>query len=114
MRTLVATDVAARGLDIPAVDAVLNFDAPGSHADYVHRVGRTARAGRPGFALTFLTQHDAARIAAIEKGLGHQLDKWEGEDENGALAELGRVLKARRAAALQIEARKQAKEGKRR
>jgi ATP-dependent RNA helicase RhlE len=67
VRTLVATDVAARGLDLEGISHVINFDPPEHHTDYVHRVGRTARAGRSGTGVTFVLpdqQSDVSRIAA--------------------------------------------------
>ena len=66
LRLLIASDVAARGLDIPAVSHVLNFDVPSHSEDYVHRIGRTGRAGRSGKALTIATPRDDKYLAAIE------------------------------------------------
>jgi len=66
-RILVATDVAARGLDIPLIQHVINYDLPQVPEDYVHRIGRTARAGSEGSALTFLTQNDRLMWNAICK-----------------------------------------------
>ncbi len=64
---LVASDVAARGLDIPGVSHVFNFDVPIHADDYVHRIGRTGRAGRTGTAITLATEYEAEMISAVEK-----------------------------------------------
>jgi superfamily II DNA/RNA helicase len=74
---LVASDVAARGLDIPAVSHVFNYDVPTHAEDYVHRIGRTGRAGREGAAFTIVTRSDDKLLAAIEK-LTNQPIEWEG------------------------------------
>jgi len=70
---LVATDVAARGLDIDDIDLVVNFDVPMHAEEYVHRIGRTGRAHRTGKALTFVSELDARRAAQIETMLGHDV-----------------------------------------
>ncbi|WP_171121636.1 MULTISPECIES: DEAD/DEAH box helicase [unclassified Ruegeria] len=67
LRLLVASDVAARGLDIPSVSHVFNFDVPGHAEDYVHRIGRTGRAGREGKAITICSGRDEKALDAIEK-----------------------------------------------
>jgi ATP-dependent RNA helicase RhlE len=77
---LVATDVAARGLDIADVTHVINFDIPENPDDYVHRIGRTARAKREGDAITFVTPSDWQSLGAIEKALGYNIDRVEKED----------------------------------
>ena len=64
---LAASDVAARGLDIPDVSHIFNYDVPIQPEDYVHRIGRTGRAGRKGHAITLVTSHDMRAISAIQK-----------------------------------------------
>lgn len=72
---LVATDVAARGLDIDDISHVINYDIPENADDYVHRIGRTARAEREGDAITFVTPSDHAALGAIEKALGYNIER---------------------------------------
>lgn len=72
---LVATDVAARGLDIPSVDIVINYDIPVDSKSYIHRVGRTARAGRSGKSISLVSQYDLELILRIEEVLGKKLPK---------------------------------------
>jgi ATP-dependent RNA helicase RhlE len=69
--TLVATDVAARGLDVDAITHVINFDPPGTDDDYVHRVGRTGRAGRSGTGITLVLPEQRADVGRLAKRLGH-------------------------------------------
>ncbi|HEY7977575.1 MAG TPA: DEAD/DEAH box helicase [Rhizomicrobium sp.] len=73
VQILVASDVAARGLDIPAVSHVLNYDVPFHADDYVHRIGRTGRAGRSGEAYMLATSRDFKQVADIEKLIGNKL-----------------------------------------
>ena len=74
---LVASDVAARGLDIPTTSHVFNFDVPHHPDDYVHRIGRTGRAGRAGTAISLVTPLDTKSIAAIEKLIGQSIPRAE-------------------------------------
>jgi superfamily II DNA/RNA helicase len=86
IKLLVASDVAARGLDIPAVSHVFNFDVPHHADDYVHRVGRTGRAGRSGIAITIVAPIDSKAVAAIEKLTGQTIE-WAGEPAPAESAE---------------------------
>ena len=75
---LAASDVAARGLDIPDVSHIFNFDVPWQPDDYVHRIGRTGRAGKEGFSATLVTADDLKSVAAISKLIGEET-KWIGD-----------------------------------
>jgi superfamily II DNA/RNA helicase len=72
---LVASDVAARGLDVKGVSHVINFDVPWQPDDYIHRIGRTGRAGMKGIAITLATRADAEAVAGIEKLIGHKIPR---------------------------------------
>jgi superfamily II DNA/RNA helicase len=80
--TLVATDVAARGIDVPDVMRVINYDAPEDQAAYVHRIGRTGRAGRTGTGISFVLADEVKEMRRIARSLG--LDFGEGRTEGGA------------------------------
>lgn len=74
-RILVATDIAARGIDVESVTHVINFDIPDTVEAYTHRIGRTGRAERTGDALTFITNEDQRTVQAIERVLGAQIER---------------------------------------
>jgi superfamily II DNA/RNA helicase len=84
---LVASDVAARGLDVKGVSHVINFDVPWQPDDYIHRIGRTGRAGMTGIAITLATPADADQVAAIEKLTGTRIARVGTEREAAAPAE---------------------------
>ncbi|HYX67039.1 MAG TPA: DEAD/DEAH box helicase [Burkholderiales bacterium] len=73
VRVLVATDVAARGIDVPGINLVVNYDAPRMAEDYLHRIGRTGRAGRAGVAVTFLGRDDRNLVRQIERFTGNKV-----------------------------------------
>src|SRR5690606_15783185 len=79
LKLLVASDVAARGLDIPDVSHVFNFDVPTHAEDYVHRIGRTGRAGRSGKAYTLVTRADRKYVDGIEKLIGQNIEWLDGD-----------------------------------
>jgi ATP-dependent RNA helicase RhlE len=105
-KVLVATDIAARGIDVEALPHVVNFDVPHVPDDYIHRVGRTARAERTGDAFTFVSPEEEADLRAIEKALGRRLPRitLPGFDYSAAPAERFEIPIAERIAA--IRARK--------
>jgi superfamily II DNA/RNA helicase len=79
VQLLVCSDVAARGLDIPDVSHVINYDAPHHSEDYVHRIGRTGRAGKSGVALTIVTSEDSRAVDEIQKLIGRKVEFAAGE-----------------------------------
>ena len=105
-RILIATDVAARGLDIPEVELVLNYDVPADYRDYVHRVGRTARAGRRGMALTLVGEMDVALVQNLEEHVGITLEDHPTPEEKGILDDLTKVSDAKRLASMALRENK--------
>ncbi|KAF9570651.1 ribosomal RNA processing protein [Mortierella alpina] len=99
---LIATDVASRGLDIPSVDIVLNYDLPNNSKDYIHRVGRTARAGRSGKSITFVTQYDVEVYQRIEQALDKKLDEFP-VDKDAVMLLQERVAEAQRFAITELK-----------
>jgi ATP-dependent RNA helicase RhlE len=75
LQVLVATDIAARGIDVHELPHVVNFDVPAQPEDYIHRVGRTARSGATGDALTFVSPAEGPQLAAIERAIGRRLHR---------------------------------------
>ena len=106
LQVLVATDIAARGLDIEALPHVVNFDVPGQPDDYIHRVGRTARAQLTGHAITFASPEENGELTAIERAVGRRLERrrLEGFDDSSRPAERFEIPVGERIAA--IRARK--------
>jgi ATP-dependent RNA helicase RhlE len=114
-RVLVATDIAARGIDVEALSHVVNFDVPNVPDDYIHRVGRTARAEMRGDAFTFVSPEEATDLAAIERAIGKRLPRITvpAFDYSKAPAERFEVPLAERIAAIRTrkaEERKRARE----
>ncbi|GAA5918038.1 hypothetical protein JCM6882_009483 [Rhodosporidiobolus microsporus] len=103
---LIATDVASRGLDIPSVDLVVNYDIPTNSKDYIHRVGRTARAGRSGKSVTLVTQYDVELFQRIEGVIGKKMAEY----PLGASGKQEALLLSERVGEAQREAIKEVKE----
>ncbi|RIB05328.1 P-loop containing nucleoside triphosphate hydrolase protein [Gigaspora rosea] len=111
---LVATDVASRGLDIPLVDVVINYDIPSNSKDYIHRVGRTARAGRSGKSITLVTQYDVEFYQRIEQVIGKQMELFPIGSKEDVLLLQERVSEAQRIATLEMKEEQQQKKGSKR
>lgn len=101
-RVLIATDVASRGLDIPVVDFVINFDLPRISSDYVHRIGRTARAGRLGKSISFITQYDITLLHDIEEHIKSKLTQSDLVSNDDILPYLNPISTAMRTVQLNI------------
>lgn len=97
VNVFITTDISSRGIDIKTVDLVINFDLPRDHKDFVHRVGRTARGGKVGLAISLLTQYDIKRLKAIEAGIDERMEK-QPFDEEAALKLMSAVIKAKKKA----------------
>jgi len=113
---LVCSDVAARGLDIPDVSHVINYDTPHHAEDYVHRIGRTGRAGKLGVALTIVTRADARAIDDIERLINRKIDWQAGDvaplDEEAEAAHVGRGRRGERGRERGGEAKSSAHRGR--
>ncbi len=107
-KIMVATSVASRGLDIPNVDLVINYDVPENPKDYVHQVGRTARAGRSGHAITIVSQYDLEEYQKIEHSIGKKLPTF-AADKELVLVLLDRVIEAQRLASIEMKDNKMSK-----
>ncbi len=104
-RVLVATDIAARGIDVEGLSHVINFDVPNVPDDYIHRVGRTARAGASGQAITFVAPEEVSELRAIERAVGKALPRRtvEGFDYQAKPAERLEIPVAERLAAMRAQ-----------
>lgn len=102
-RILIATDVASRGLDIPQVHTVINYDLPADPRDYIHRIGRTGRAGLRGHSVSFVGELDIEVVKAVEGRIGKMLAEYDSLDEDVVLEWLNKCSDARQHASMRLE-----------
>lgn len=103
-KILIATDVASRGLDIPTVELVVNYDIPADADDFIHRVGRTARAGRKGDAISIVAEKDVDRILAIEERINKKMELIEDISDNKVIKDsLNKTSVAKREAFMDMD-----------
>ncbi|HEX9966753.1 MAG TPA: helicase-related protein, partial [Solirubrobacterales bacterium] len=114
LRLLVATDIAARGLDVEHVTHVINFDVPASSEVYVHRIGRTGRVGRTGRAITFVTPAERDEIGRIERDVKTSIGEWESPEERLEHAPRPRSRRREREESEEKPAREERDEGEKR
>jgi ATP-dependent RNA helicase RhlE len=107
-QVLAATDIVARGIDVEALDHVVNFDVPAQPEDYIHRVGRTARAGATGEAYTFVSPEEEAELRSIERAVGRSIPRrtLDGFDYTAKESERFEVPVAERVAAMRAQRQK--------
>lgn len=96
LQVLVATDILSRGIDIDSISLVVNYDVPGDAEDYIHRVGRTARAETTGKAITFINDHDQHKFKKIEDLIGYEINKLAVPEKLGAQPEYAPEKKEKR------------------
>ncbi len=96
LQVLVATDILSRGIDIDSISLVVNYDVPGDAEDYIHRVGRTARAETTGTAITFINDHDQHKFKKIEDLIGYEINKLAVPEKLGAQPEYAPEKKEKR------------------
>ncbi|KAI8373714.1 P-loop containing nucleoside triphosphate hydrolase protein [Blakeslea trispora] len=101
VKVLISTDVGSRGLDIPSVECVLNYDIPRDPTDYIHRVGRTARAGKDGKAISIIAEKDIQLLQNIESHINKKMESYD-VNENAVLEKLTEVTAAKRTASMQL------------
>lgn len=97
---LVATDIAARGLDLPSITHVFNYDIPNDKEAYIHRIGRTGRAGRTGIAITFVNRSEVRKIKWLEKAIGQKMEIMEIPNEKALRNHRDSIFKKRAKAIL--------------